>query len=77
MTAEGVIISVRRVDDDITECRRCGSQIGRGRRVVLVSGLGNSCLSCLLGGEAAVQSGVQQGAAEEEQLNAGQDKETR
>jgi hypothetical protein len=42
------VASVRRVDDDATECRRCGQPIERGRRVAFVSGTGNVHLRCLL-----------------------------
>ena len=59
-TAPSVIITVRRVDDDVTQCRRCGAQLGRGRRVAFVAGTGNVCLHCLLPGQAgdAVSSPV-------------------
>jgi hypothetical protein len=46
------ISAVRRVDDDVTECRRCRDPIGRGRRVAFVVGVGNVCLHCLLPGQA-------------------------
>jgi hypothetical protein len=42
------IISVQRVTDDTTTCRRCGRVIERGRRAVLVLGAGLVCLRCLL-----------------------------
>ena len=45
------IISVERVADDTTTCRRCGQAIERGRRVALVLGTGLVCLRCLPGAE--------------------------
>lgn len=50
MTASAGIVSVRRVNDDVTECRRCGQPVARGRRVAFVTGTGNVCLHCLAGG---------------------------
>jgi hypothetical protein len=52
MNAAAAITSVRRVTDDITECRRCRQPIARGRRVAFVAGTGNVCLRCLLDGHA-------------------------
>jgi hypothetical protein len=43
------IVSVERVTDDATTCRRCGQAIGRGRRAALVLGTGLVHLRCLLG----------------------------
>lgn len=48
MTGTGQLVSVRRVDGDGTECRRCGQPIEPGRRVAFVTGTGNVCLRCLL-----------------------------
>jgi hypothetical protein len=42
------IVSVERVADDDTICRRCGRAIERGRRAALVLGTGLVCLRCLL-----------------------------
>jgi hypothetical protein len=42
------VLTVRRVDDAITECRRCGQPIAPGRRVAFVPGTGNVCLRCLI-----------------------------
>jgi hypothetical protein len=43
------IVSVERVTDDATTCRRCGQAIERGRRAALVLGAGLVHLRCLLG----------------------------
>jgi hypothetical protein len=48
MSTTAGIASVRRVDDDITECRRCCQPIDPGRRVAFVPGTGNVCLRCLI-----------------------------
>jgi hypothetical protein len=42
------VFSVRVVDDDTTECRRCHRPIARGRRVADVAGTGRICLRCLI-----------------------------
>ena len=43
------IVSVERVTDDTTTCRRCGQAIERDRRAALVLGAGLVHLRCLLG----------------------------
>jgi hypothetical protein len=50
MNAAAPIVSVRRVTDDITECRRCHQIIAHGRRVAFVAGVGNVCLPCVVSG---------------------------
>jgi hypothetical protein len=49
MNVAAGIVSVRRVTDDVTECRRCQTVLSRGRRVAFVVDVGNVCLPCLAG----------------------------
>ena len=42
------VLSVLRVDDDTTQCRRCHRTIPRGRRAADVAGTGSTCLRCLI-----------------------------
>ena len=41
------LVSVKRADDT-AQCRQCGQDIPRGRRVALVLGVGDICLRCWL-----------------------------
>src|SRR5580658_5035995 len=71
------IVSVRRVTDDVTECRRCQTVLSRGRRVAFVSGVGNVCLPCLAGqtsetGDTYMTSDTSTAAAEDEHDDDGQ-----
>jgi hypothetical protein len=61
MTAIGQLVSVRRVNDDVTQCRRLQQPIARGRRAAFVAGTGNVCLRCLVDSGHAGQANHQIG----------------
>jgi hypothetical protein len=46
------IVSVERVTDDTTTCRRCEHPIQRGQRAALVLGAGRIHIRCLLARQA-------------------------
>ena len=46
------VVSVKRAENDDTVCRRCDRPIRRGQRIVLLAGVGNTHLRCLVVGQA-------------------------